>query len=315
LRKLFGSKSKKKSPPVGNTDRELPHEDSVDSIEQEHHEYNADSIEQEQPLNTEGIAEQSQKKSGRKKSTPRRKQFIYGSLIVVGVFLATWALRTLISYSQEDADARFEYEQLRESFPEVAGEPTPIDDIDEIIEPEEEERDLRDLSLDELAALNRDFVGWINASSRIDYPVVRGSDNNKYINTTFLGARNTAGAIFMDYRHSKGFDEHVAILYGHYTRDGSMFTTLISFLDPGYRRTNPNINITTRDGRALTYKVFAAKLTDAWDIAYTVGINESSRASEVFPDAPANARRFLLLSTCTRSRNDDERILVFAALT
>jgi len=212
----------------------------------------------------------------------------------------------------EDAVARDEYEQLRESFPEIAGEHTPIPE-----EPEEEddEFDLRNLSLDELAAINGDFVGWINANNNsIDYPVVRGRDNVRYINTTFFGSRNTAGTIFMDYRHTRGFDEHVTILYGHYTRDGSMFSSLINYLNETHRRNNPNITITTRDGRKLTYRVFAARMTNAWDEAYSIGINDSARAAEVFPNVPANASRFLLLSTCTRSADEDERILVFAAL-
>ena len=253
----------------------------------------------------------------------KRKHVIYGSLVIVGALLVTVALRVLLGGLIEDADARSEYEQLRERFPTVAAqspqpeieseeeEPEEVEEEEE--EEEEEEWDLRNLSLDELYALNRDFVGWISAGHTIDYPVVRGSDNVKYINTTFLGARNTAGAIFMDYRHSNVFEEEVCILYGHNTRDGSMFSALASYLDQGYLQRNPNIAITTRDGRKLNYRVFAARLTDAWDIAYTIGINDSARASGEFPGAPEDASHFLLLSTCTRSANDDERILVFAA--
>ena len=243
------------------------------------------------------------------------RQVIYASMITLGVFFAASALRMILSDLTEDAAARVEYLQLREDFPAVSGTPRPVVEEQSEEEPEEEDDfDLRNLSLDELAAINRDFIGWINAGNTIDYPVVRGNDNNKYINITFFGSQNSAGTIFMDYRNSNGFDEKVAILYGHFTRDGSMFSALINYLNPGYLNTNPNINITTRDGRTLTYKVFAAIRTDAWDNAYTVAIRESSKAAEVFPNAPKNASRFLLLSTCTRSRDQDERILVFAFL-
>ena len=253
------------------------------------------------------------------------KQVLYFSMITVGAFFAVVALRMILSDVTEDAAARTEYSQLREEFPAVSGhrpqeadlEEDRIEDGEDDEDDEDEAEDiseLQSLSLDQLAAINGDFIGWISAPPRIDYPVVRGSDNDKYINTTFFGSRNSAGTIFMDYRHSKGFDEHVAILYGHFTRDGSMFSALINFLDPGFRRNNPNINIITRDGRNLTYRVFAAAKTDAWDDAYTVGIRDSSRASEIFPDAPSNASNFLLLSTCTRSSDENERILVYAAL-
>jgi len=247
------------------------------------------------------------------------RQVLYFSLIAVGAFLAAFALRMILSDVAEDAAARTEYLQLRDDFPSVS-RPTPqennFEEEEQTDDPPEadEDFDLRKLSLDQLTAINRDFIGWINATHSIDYPVVRGNDNYKYINTTFFGSRNSAGTIFMDYRHTGGFDEHVTILYGHNTRDGSMFSALINFLDPGFLRNNPNINITTKDGKNLTYKVFAATQTDAWDIAYTIGLRDNEKAAEVFPNAPENASRFLLLSTCTRSRDNDERILVYAAL-
>ena len=257
-----------------------------------------------------------EKDSGKKKFQLNRKQVLYGLLIVTGVVLATIALRIVLGEVMEDAAARSEYESLRQSFPNIAGEQNPYDGDDYLPEdlPEDIE-DLRDMSLDELAAINSDFIGWINANNNlIDYPVVRGRDNSRYINTTFHGGRNSAGTIFMDYRNSRGFDEQVAILYGHFTRDGSMFSSLLSFVNDGHRSSHPNITITTRDGRKLTYRVFAARMTDAWDEAYTIGINDSARAADVFPNVPENTSRFLLLSTCTRSPNEDERILVFAAL-
>jgi len=260
-----------------------------------------------------------------RKPPNRKRQIIYGSLIVVGAFLAAAALRMLIGDVVEDAAARNEYEQLRAHSPTGSLDRVPGNDyIDDFPEPdeyydpeaaEEENINFRALSFDELAAINRDFVGWIGIGSFIDYPVVRGSDNNKYINTTFTGNRNSAGTIFMDYRNTRNFDEHITILYGHLTRDGTMFSSLSNYLNSTFLQNNPNISITTRDGVSLTYRVFAAKQTDAWDPAYSVGFTEGTQAADVFPNVPANASSFLLLSTCTRSRNDDERIIVFAART
>ena len=257
--------------------------------------------------------------NNKKKSPLNRRYIIYLSLVAVGVFFAAAALRVIIGGLLEDASARAEYDQLRDDFPAIANQeltPEPIEeDIEEPIEEEDDIEEIRALSLDELAAINSDFIGWINIGHAIDYPVVRGRDNVKYINTTFTGHRNSAGAIFMDYRNTNGFDEHVSVIYGHYTRDGSMFSSLGRYLDSNFLRQNPNITITTRDGRTLTYRIFAAKLTDAWDDAYTIALTDSSRAAGEFPNAPSNASRFMLLSTCTRSSNDDERILVFAAMT
>ena len=272
----------------------------------------------------------SKKNEKNKKKRPTRREYIiYSSLVIVGVFFAAAGLRVLIGGFVEDADARAEYEQLREDFPVIAAQtptptpeiiddspiPLPLDENDdeESQAVEEEAQYARSLSLAELYAINRDFIGWMTVGSTIDYPVVRGADNSKYVNTTFTGGHNTAGAIFMDYRNSNNFDEQVCIIYGHHTRDGSMFSPLARYLDPAYLQNNPNISITTKDGTKLNYKVFAATLTDAWDIAYTVGASEGASASEVFPDVPEDANRLLMLSTCTRGGDENERIIVFAA--
>ena len=254
------------------------------------------------------------------------KHIAYGVLIIVGTFFVAAALRVLIGGLLEDSAARSEYDTLRTYSP-TASTTTPLPDNQTSDENDRGENDEEGndedepveeelpLSFDELAAINPDFIGWISDGRVIEYPVVRGRDNEKYINTTFVGNRNTAGTVFMDYRHVNGFDEYVCILYGHNTRDGSMFSSLLSHLDPGYRSRNPDIVITKRDGTSLTYKVFAAIITDAWDMAYTIGISESARAADEFPDAPPGASRFLLLSTCTRSSHTDERVLIFAAMT
>ena len=257
-----------------------------------------------------------------------QKKVLYVSLVILGVVLATVALTVILKDVSEDAAARSEYGQIRDRFPDISGQANDddagnennensegFDEDADLAANEEDARALRELSLDELAAINGDFIGWINAINSIDYPVVRGRDNERYINTTFFGSRNSAGTIFMDYRHARGFDEQVVLLYGHRTRDGSMFTALERYLDSDFMRRNPNINIIKRDGTRLTYTVFAAKVTDAWDPAYTAGVHEAASASEVFPGVPQNASHFLLLSTCTRGNNDDERLLVFAALT
>jgi len=250
--------------------------------------------------------------------------------VAVGTFLISAGAREIIGGLLEDVRARDEYETLRVGFEEiVAPLPTPIpiieadeyteeeivEEIEEEDDEDESERIVRPPTLDELSRMNGDFIGWISLRNLIEYPVVRGTDNEKYMNTTFMGHRNTAGAIFMDYRHTEGFGEPVKTIYGHHTRDGMMFAPLVRFLDPDFLQSNSTLVITLPNGSTMTYTIFHAVLTDAWDPAYTTAIWQPERAGEEFPNAPENATRFMLLSTCTRGGSDDERILVFAAST
>jgi len=252
-----------------------------------------------------------------------RRYIPYICLVAVGAFFITAGLREIIAGQRETAAARTEYDQLLEDFTEITNQQTPIPYIDSEDYPEdieedeekEEEEEPGPPTLEDLARMNSDFVGWISIKDLIEYPIVRASDNDKYVNLTFTGQRNTAGAIFMDYRHREGFDEKVCILYGHHTWDGTMFAPLAKYLDASFLQRNPTITITMPDGKYMTYRIFAAKLTNAWDEAYAVGTSDAARAADVFPNAPADASRFLLMSTCTRNREKDERILVYAAAT
>jgi len=270
--------------------------------------------------------------NGRAGKTPKRSTFrqtltrrhiIMICLVAVGTFFVTTGVLLLLTPEIESAAARNEYQILREEVAGIIARPTPLPDpsTDREEEPEEigydeDEDDILDLallSLAELARINNDFVGWMSIRNVLEYPVVRGRDNYRYLNTTFTGSRNSAGAIFMDYRNANGFDEKVSVIYGHHTWDGSMFAPIVRYLDPDFMERNPNIIITMRDGRTLTYRVFAARLTDAWDYAYTIALLQPEWAGVMFPDVPYGASNFLLLSTCTRGGYDEERILVFAA--
>jgi len=245
----------------------------------------------------------------------------YICLIAVGAFLISAGLRDIIANYLESTKAREEYKLLYDIFSEERTTPTPPptgnpsnnEQPDDTVEDDTEE-DIKLLSLDELAALNSDFIGWFSIENLIEYPIVQGSDNYKYINTTFMGEQNTAGAIFMDSRNTNVWNEEVSIIYGHNSYDGSMFAPLSRYQEPLFLQRNKTIIITTRDGKQLKYEIFAAKDTDAWDSAYSVALTNSARASETFPNAPEGASRFLLLSTCTRSQYQDDRLIIFAAL-
>ena len=260
-----------------------------------------------------------------------KKYIPYLIIIPVCMFLIIFGLSSLLKMELEDAAAKDEYDGLREIFlstpqPQETPEPqeTPKPDIpagdsdgddgDEEDDEEDEAEEVEPLTMDELARINPDFVGWISIKNHLEYPVVRGNDNDRYINITFSGQQNSAGAIFMDYRNSKDFNDNVTIIYGHRTRRGMMFSPVTSYLDNSFLRANPIITITARDGKTLTYRIFSAKQTDAWDAAFSIGFTDPQNAASVFPNAPANASKFLLLSTCTASDDQDERIIVFAAL-
>lgn len=247
-------------------------------------------------------------------------RLFYATLLAIGVSLMFGALSVFMAEQQEYASARDEYAQLREAFAgsveDVVGlkpggvsviETVHAMSVDEVSKTAAER-----LRLSVLTEINSDFVGWLTIDgTTVDYPVVRGRDNEIYLDTLFTGWRNQSGAVFMDYRCEKGFNSPVSILYGHNMQDGSMFAPLSRYLDPVFLADHPEITITTPEGETLSYQVFEVKLTDAWDPAYSVGFPEDE-APVTYTGTSGEAKRILILSTCVKSAGKDARLLVYS---
>jgi sortase B len=79
--------------------------------------------------------------------------------------------------------------------------------------------------------VNEDVIGWIyvEAIEDINYPVVKGKDNDEYLHMTYEGNYNFAGTIFIDCENSGDFSDCNTLVYGHNMKNGSMFGQLKKF--------------------------------------------------------------------------------------
>jgi len=249
------------------------------------------------------------------------------AIFALGFALTFFAARGLVRNLRDNAAAQEEYAHLRSLSIVIATVPRPAPAEPSVVPPESPTTEPEvypdpdyspaltpeqiAASLSIFAEINPNFVGWITiAGTTVDYPIVRGPNNARYLNTTFSGASNPAGAIFMDYRCTGGFDAPVCIIYGHNMRDGTMFSSLMNFLDRDFGYSE--IIIVTADGEILVYHVFAVRRTDAWDSVYALDFNDAKAASAFFGDE--DTERFLVLSTCLTGADRHARLLVFAAL-
>jgi len=245
------------------------------------------------------------------KKTKRRFRgiSIKTALIITIIVLGSIAIFTAVMVIRHNSSLRAaeaEYDSLREIADEI------------------ETSDYSDIPLsaldEEMSAINPDYVGWIRVDgTTIDYPIVRGTDNDKYIHTSFYGEDSIAGAIFMDYRNVGNLmtfrpDEtlpHI-ILYGHNLQRGGMFTDLRRFISRQFMEEN-NIITLIINGEKVEFEIFAARLTDVNDPAYYLSFN----ASHSFPrfadrvGAPIQATQIITLSTCARrDGGGDARVIV-----
>lgn len=171
------------------------------------------------------------------------------------------------------------------------------------------------LTFDEVRAMNSECVAWIEIpETRLNYPVVRAGDNEKYLNRTFLGHSSSAGAIFMDYQNDPAFQSKHTIIYGHNLKNGSMFGSLTNYQDSTYLQQHPTIVIRTGT-EELRYQVFKVFVCDMYDPVYQLSFenDETFAAFAGGYGAPAGTRSIITLSTCTNGA-DEERFIVMAAL-
>jgi len=112
--------------------------------------------------------------------------------------------------------------------------------------------------LAEVRAQNPDAVAWLTIpGTRIDDPVVCGTDNDFYLKHDYLGNKDIAGAIYQDFRNTGSFAGRHSILYGHNMKDGTMFHNLRYFKEEDFARTNNRIILETLDGMT-EWQVFAS---------------------------------------------------------
>jgi len=250
---------------------------------------------------------------------------IYIALIVIGALLIAFSAYNLISAQIAYSSARTEYEDLREIFNAFIIEPAIPQETDDnesspqtrrivgVARPRTDDYETPADPMETLLEINPDFIAWIRIDGIIDYPVVAGRNNSRYLSTTFQGTHNSSGAIFLDYRNNVSLGDQVSIIYGHNMRDGSMFSPLHSLRDPDILEAHRYITVVTSDWRIITYRIFAARLVNTLESENDPTQMTAAALTRAVRGAPEGTQRILILSTCTTSADDYERLRIYAA--
>ena len=98
-----------------------------------------------------------------------------------------------------------------------------------------------------LYSMYPDVVGWLKVDGTpIDYPVMQDTaGNDYYLNHNFEGKDDNKGALFVDEDSKvRPLDKNI-VIFGHNTRDGSMFGDLDYYLDEKFYKEHPTISFDT----------------------------------------------------------------------
>ena len=115
------------------------------------------------------------------------------------------------------------------------------------------------IDFNKLKEQNNETVAWIKVNNtKVEYPVVKATDNSFYLNHSFDKSKNSAGWIFADYENKFDNTDKNIVIYGHNMRDDSMLGSLKSILNSDWydNEENTNIALYTEKEKSI-YKVFS----------------------------------------------------------
>ena len=177
------------------------------------------------------------------------------------------------------------------------------------------------VDFDEFRKINPDVVGWIRYKcANIEYPIVQGRDNSKYLYTRFDGAYSDFGTLFVDAAAETPFEQFNTIIYGHHMQDGSMFGSLKKLKDLEFCRKHPKMELATpSDNYDLEIWAFLNQPSDS--IVFTSNVNSEEDREEYLDwirnkavyttDADIDIDdRLVVLSTCAYEYSGARYIVV-----
>lgn len=122
-------------------------------------------------------------------------------------------------------------------------------------------KDIPNLNWDEINSISPNIVAWITIpGTKINYPILHGSDNDFYLKHDYNGNRDELGSLFIDYRQLDDFSPLNTFIYGHNVLMDSVdtkFTELNGYLDQDFYSKHKNVIIYTPE-KVIHGKIFAA---------------------------------------------------------
>lgn len=240
------------------------------------------------------------------KKDTKRKYTIKGLLIVfliicLSVFIySAYNIVTWFIENKENKNIQEELKEFIQEEPKVSNEKAKQEEVKYVVD------------FASLKEKNSDTVAYLKVNNtNIDYVVVKGSDNSYYLTHNLNKKYNKSGWIFADYRDKFDGNDKNVIIYGHNTKDGSMFGTLRRVVEEEWYNNEDNLLIPlVTENETVYYRVFSVYKVDKEDYyiqtefesdtAYKNFLSKiKSRSVKNFNVSLDENDRILTLSTCT----------------
>ena len=204
-----------------------------------------------------------------------------------------------------------------------------LDDIKIDTDKITEETTERMLQVRELKKQYQDIVCWIEIpNTKINFPVVQGTDNEYYMTHTYKKEYSKDGSIFLDKDYNWELPSNNLLIYGHNNKNGNMFQDLLKYKEESYYKEHQRIRLTT-EKEDKEYEILSAFLSRVYykseqnvfryyyfvnaenQEEYNNFIEESKKASLYDTGVSAEyGEQLLTLSTCEYSQENGRFAIV-----
>ena len=172
------------------------------------------------------------------------------------------------------------------------------------------------IDFDALKQENNDIIGWIYCpDTPINYPVVKGKDNNQYLRADLKGKYLVSGTIFADYRNNEVGEDKNYIVYGHNMKNSTMFGTLVKYKDQTYYDSHPILYFLTPERNYIIELIAGAVVKRDSDIYQTAPADNT--IADIMIKSTFNStveigkgENIITLSTCSYEFNNARYVVV-----
>lgn len=204
-----------------------------------------------------------------------------------------------------------------------AGEDEYAEIYDEVVSITNEKNEERfTVDFKKLKKMNSEVVGWIRFEEPaiINYPIVQGKNNSKYLYKTFQGYKNTVGSIFVNCYNNADFEDRNTIVYGHRMYNGTMFDKFGKYEKKSFWEKYPHFYIYKDDGTEMKYHIYSVAIVSETSGIYNwefedddafldfIALTKKDRLYDTDEEVGAEDK-VVTLSTCTNQK-ETERLVI-----
>lgn len=163
---------------------------------------------------------------------------------------------------------------------------------------------------DALLERNEHVVGWIYVpGTAINYPILKGENNDTYLHHDIDGNESIAGSIFMEAMNSPDFLDLNTIIYGHNMLNGAKFSAIDDMARGRLAEMPAYVYLYLPNQSVKVYRIISAHVVDAFSDIYALPVKDLEAYYELILETSLidvefnrlELPRVLTLSTCAEA--------------